>query len=126
MGRLNVKAVLLILFAIQPGIAQEEEMITADAPLINTATNCILRYYYYPNLEAYFDTSKKLFYFKVQGEWQTAEEIPNGYRGYSTCNKYNIFITDYDDDHICQFIDKHKKKYPYITNEKLKKLIVRN
>lgn len=92
-----------------------------STPLFNPKNNCRLRYYYYPNLEAYFDTQKKTYYYKVNGRWQTADEIPNGYRGYSMFNKYNVMITDYDDDNICQFINLHKEQYPYITNERSKK-----
>jgi len=86
----------------------------------------MLRYYYYPNIEAYFDTQKNIYYFKENGKWNTATEIPAGYRGYSMLNKYNVSITDYDEDNICQFINAHKKKYPYITHEKSKLLNVSN
>jgi hypothetical protein len=44
------------------------------------------------------------------------QEIPNGYRGYSIFNKYNVMITDYDDDYICQFINIHKKTPTLPTN----------
>lgn len=92
-----------------------------STPLVNPKNYCRLRYYYYPNLEAYFDTQKRVYYYKVNAQWETAEEIPNGYRGYSMFNKYNVMITDYDDDNICQFINIHKKTYPYVTNERSKK-----
>lgn len=91
-------------------------------PLFNRENNCQLRYYYYPNLEAFFDSQQMLYHYKIQTEWKTAEEIPNGYRGYSMFNKYNVTITDYDDDNICEQIAKYKKKYPYISNERTKKL----
>ncbi|HMK05896.1 MAG TPA: hypothetical protein VK476_00080 [Flavobacterium sp.] len=86
----------------------------------------MLRYYYFPNTEVYFDTQKMIYYYKENSEWKTAEELPNGYRGYSMYNKISVFINDYDDDNICQFINIHKKKYPYITNEKSRKLTVSN
>jgi|SRR6476620_755259 len=120
MKKLNA-IILLVVFVTQTSFGQKEAESTA--PLFNPKTNCLLRYYYYPNLEAYFDTQKRIFYYKEHGTWQTAEEIPNGYRGYSMYNKYSVYISDYDDDNICQFLDVHKKKYPYITNEKSKQLM---
>ena len=91
------------------------------SPLIDPTTNCNLRYYYFPNLEAYYDTQKNIYYYNEFGEWKTAEEIPSGYRGYSLNNKVNVIITDYDDDNPCQFLPVHKKKYPY-NNGKNKRL----
>jgi len=120
MKKLNT-IILFVVFVAQIGFGQKDAKSTA--PLFNPKTNCLLRYYYYPNLEAYFDTQKRIFYYKENGAWQTAEEIPNGYRGYSMYNKYSVYISDYDDDNICQFLDIHKKKYPYITNEKSKQLM---
>ena len=94
----------------------------AGVPLFNKETNCQLRYYYFPNLEAYFDTQKRIYYYKENGEWISADEIPNGYRGYSLFNKIYVYITDYDDDIICQFIDQHKKKYPYTKRGNMREL----
>jgi hypothetical protein len=123
MKKLKSIFVLFTMLVLHATYAQARK-VKETAPLFNPVTHCQLRYYYYPNLEAYYDTQKSIYYFKADGEWQTAEEIPTGYRGYSMYNKYSVFITDYDDDNICQFIAIHKKKYPYITNEKSKKLTV--
>ena len=112
------KSILILVYlflSICSSYGQQSENSQTATPLFNPKTNCQLRYYYYPNLEAYFDTFKKIYYYKLNGEWQTGEEIPEGYRGYSIYNKITAFITDYDDDYPCQFIEKHKKKFPYIT-----------
>ena len=115
---------VVVLLTVQLTLAQAKNKAKSDVPLFNKATNCQLRYYYYPNTEAYLDTQKMIYYYRENGEWQTAEELPTGYRGYSMYNKYSVYITDYDDDFITQFINIHKKKYPYITNEKSKQLTV--
>ena len=94
---------------------------TKASPLVDPVTNCHLRYYYFPNIEAYFDTQTSTYYYTEGGEWKTAKELPNGYRGYSLNNKVNVIITDYDDDNPCQFLPIHKKKYPY-SNGKQKKV----
>ena len=111
---------LLILFIVHSGFAQKSKMQDDVPPLIDPISNCQLRYYYFPNIEAYFDTQKRIYYYKDDSEWVTAEEIPEGYRGYSLYNKIYVFITNYDDEIITQFIDIHKKKYPYTKKGKLK------
>jgi len=102
--------------------AQTSTKKNINGVLINPETNCVLRYYYFPNLEAYYDTQKNLYTYMDGGQWITAEEIPAGYRGYSLYNKVNVVINDFDDDDVTQFLYKHKKKYPYITKGNLKKM----
>jgi hypothetical protein len=80
---------------------------------IDPKTNCYLRYYYFPNLEAYFDNLKMVYYFKVNGQWQNAEELPPNYGGYSLYNKARVSITNYDDDNPFELIRIHRKIYPY-------------
>lgn len=114
-----------MLFCFDTAVAQKASYKQAESkPLFNPATNCQLRYYYFPNTEAYFDTFKRVYYYRDKGEWITAEEIPDGYRGYSVYNKINVYITDYDDDYPCQFIEIHKKKFPYVHNERTKKMLL--
>jgi len=72
-----------------------------------------IRYYYFPNLEAYFDLQEKVYLFRENGEWVEAEELPKNYGGYSLYNKVRVTITDYDGDEPYLMIDAHKKKYPY-------------
>lgn len=80
---------------------------------IDAKTNCYIRYNYFPNLEAYFDNLKMVYYFKVKGEWQTAEELPTNYGGYSLYNKIRVMITDYDGEEPYLLLKAHKKMFPY-------------
>lgn len=90
-----------------------------QAPLSNQAlpkdkkTNCYIRYYYFPNVEAYFDNLKMVYYYKDKGVWTTAPELPQNYGGYSLYNKAHVEITNYDDDDPYILILLHKKIYPY-------------
>jgi hypothetical protein len=120
----TITLIAIMLFCCHAGFAQNAMNAETSTPLFNPVTNCQLRYYYFPNLEAYFDTQKSIYYYKENGEWITAEEIPDGYRGYSIYNKSTVYITDYDDDNPCQFIEIHKKKYPYINSERVKKMVL--
>lgn len=117
MKKANCLSIGVLFFVLNIATAQASKH-TDDIPLVDPVTNCSVRYYYYPNLEAYFDTKKSVFLYSEKGKWITADELPNGYRGYSLYNKVNVFITDYDDDDVTQFIKVHRKKYPYIHNRK--------
>lgn len=80
---------------------------------LDTKTNCHVRYFYFPNLEAYFDNQELVYYFKIKGEWQVAEELPTNYGGYSIYNKVKVTITDYDGDEPYLMLQTHKKQFPY-------------
>lgn len=121
MKSLKITLIAIFLFALNNLNAQSKA--TATPKLVTPTTNCQLRYYYYPNLEAYFDVKKNIYYFTQNGKWVTAEEIPNGYRGYSLYNKCKIAITDYDDEDPTQFLQLHKKQFPYAPNGKIKNMM---
>ncbi|SCX91456.1 hypothetical protein SAMN02927903_00424 [Flavobacterium caeni] len=115
--------IALIALLLSPiAFAQTATTKNVSGQLIDPQTNCILRYYYFPNLEAYYDTQKNEYWYTENGQWIVADEIPEGYRGYSLYNKVNVVIHDYDDDDPTQFLSRHKKKYPYITKNNIKKL----
>lgn len=109
------KLLLILVFVLtSTGYAQVDkgEVILMTDPV----TNCEYRYYYFPNLEAYFDQKKNQYHFKDNaGNWTVAAEIPSGYRGYGMYNKVNVLIDDFDGDDPTQLHAIYKKRYPYIT-----------
>lgn len=77
------------------------------------------RYYYFPNLEAYYDTKISMYIFKRKGIWVTEAHIPANYRGYSLFNKrYEIINGLVNNDTPQEFIEQHKKEYPPIFKAK--------
>ena len=73
-----------------------------------------IRYYYYPNLQAYFDLKKRKYYYKVKNVWVSKNSIPSNYRGYSVYNKIYVKLKDVkkENDKPFLLLDKHRKKYP--------------
>lgn len=122
----NLKITLIAFFLLSIAAASAQTSVSVSPKLSDPVTNCELRYYYFPNLEAYFDTKKNIYYYMDKGEWITASAIPNGYRGYSLYNKVRVAITDYDDEDPTQFIKIHKKQYPYAANGKIKNMMAGN
>jgi hypothetical protein len=101
----------VFLFALQ-AVAQETAPKKESLP-IDKKTNCYIRYYYYPNLQAYFDNLEMVYHYKENGEWKTAPELPQNYGGYSIYNKVRVVINDYDDDKPYDLLSIHKKRFPY-------------
>ena len=97
----------MLLFVCNHSKAQYDK----DALLIDKKTE--IRYYYFPNLEAYFDLQEKVYLYKEEGEWLEAEELPTNYGGYSLYNKVRVTIEDYNGDEPYLFLATHKKLYPY-------------
>ena len=88
---------------------------------IDKITNCELRYYYFPNMEAYYDMKTEQFHFQDNKTWVIATELPPNYGGYSLYKKERVVITDFDGDHPEQFIKEHKKMYPYNPKGRIKR-----
>ncbi|MCF6132208.1 hypothetical protein [Flavobacterium wongokense] len=86
---------------------------SSDSQTSSPAKKTEIRYYYFPNLEAYFDLQEKVYLYKEDGEWVEAEELPKNYGGYSLYNKVRVSIEDYDGDEPYLLLAEHKKKYPY-------------
>lgn len=119
----NFKITLLLIGLIAwSAHAQTSAKRNINAQLIDPETNCVLRYYYFPNIEAYYDTQKNEYTYLDSGQWKKIGEIPEGFRGYSLYNKVSVIIKDYDDEDPMQFHEVHKKKYPYITKANIKKI----
>ena len=98
-----------------PSVSEQAKQTTAkkESLPIDKKTNSYIRYFYFPNIEAYFDNLKMVYYYKETGEWKTAPELPKAYGGYSIYNKAKVIINDFDDDMPYQFLKNHKKMYPY-------------
>ncbi len=86
---------------------------TSNEPTSKQLSTEEIRYYYFPNIQAYFDLQEKVYLYKENGEWVEAEELPKNYGGYSLYNKARVSIMDYNGDEPYLFIEAHKKLYPY-------------
>jgi hypothetical protein len=80
-----------------------------------------VRYYYFPNLEAYFDTCNAVYIYKKDGEWVTSELLSDSYRGYSLYNKSFVILEGFTEDNPYTNIQEHKKKYPANFSSKRRK-----
>ncbi|WP_284652261.1 hypothetical protein [Flavobacterium terrisoli] len=86
----------------------EEKKLTVDPQ-----TNCELRYYYFPNMQAYYDMKNEVFHYQENNTWVISPELPKNYCGYSLYKKERVVITDFEGDNPEQFIKIHKEMYPF-------------
>jgi hypothetical protein len=104
------KILLLLLFTFYSFSQQETKK-----PLV-PIKNCELRYLYFPNLQTYYDFKTEKYLYKVNGKIIESDERPK--IGYSVYNGYYVQITDYNGDDIFNFLEKHKRLYPYVSSKK--------
>ncbi|WP_412476324.1 hypothetical protein [Flavobacterium sp. TBRC 19031] len=110
----TLKLLIFVVCLFLTSLSFAQTPVTAKEKLpIDKKTNCYIRYYYYPNLQAYFDNLEMVYYYKDNGEWRTAPELPQNYGGYSLYNKARVIIDDYDGDRPYDYLSIHKKKFPY-------------
>ncbi len=118
----NIATLLLIcLLSYSASYSQGSFAESASANTSESYSDLSFRYYYYPNLQAYFDSKENLFLFRVNKSWISAESIPENYGGYSLYNKHRIKITDYVGENITELLPIHKLLYPYNSKGRLKK-----
>src|SRR6476620_8016869 len=82
--------------ALQTANAQTPTQKTSDVESEDALPSVGLRYYYYPNLDAYFDTRTNLYIYEIEGVWTKSKELKSGLRGYSLLNGTRVPITDYN------------------------------
>jgi len=71
-----------------------------------------VRYYYYPNLQAYFDTKVAMYLYKEDGQWVESEKIAPTLMGYSLKNGQYVMLEGYTGEEPYELIEEHKAKYP--------------
>lgn len=112
MKRLEKAFLLVLIFSAVLSNAQTKNS-EKESKSIETKTNYANRYFYFPNLQAYFDSSEKVYYYKLGGNWTSSEELPKNYGGYSIYNKIKVAIADFNQDNPDQYLQIHKKMFPY-------------
>ncbi|MES2836176.1 MAG: hypothetical protein V4667_01520 [Bacteroidota bacterium] len=70
-----------------------------------------VRYYYLPDVEAYYDVNSSMFIYYGNGIWLRRNQLPTHYRNYDLYGGYKVVMTDYrgNDPHI--YFKEYKRKY---------------
>ncbi|MGV9004301.1 hypothetical protein [Flavobacterium sp.] len=81
------------------------------------------RYYYFPNLYAYYDLETNNYIYKINNKWQTSSELPQYYGGYSLFKNARIPVKDYIGETPQEKLNDHKKQFPYIKKSRMLKTL---
>lgn len=85
-----------------------------------------VRYYYYPNLQAYFDTKVGLYLYQENGQWVESERLSPTFRGYSIKNGLYVMIKDYLGEEPYTLLDQHKAQFPADYGSRPKREVASN
>jgi len=69
------------------------------------------RYYYLPDIEAYYDVQKSNFIYISGNSWVRRSQLPKHYRNYDLYNGYKVVMTDYRGNAPYTYYKQHKVKY---------------
>lgn len=120
----------LLVFSFNISLAQVElDAVTVQSnkkEVAETSSFVEVRYYYYPNLQAYFDTKVAMYLFKEDGEWVESERISPTLMGYSLKNGQYVMLEGYTGEEPYELIEEHKTKYPADFSSRPKRDVAAN
>lgn len=70
-----------------------------------------VRYYYLPDVEAYYDVQNSNFIYYSGNTWVRSSYLPKQYRNYDLYNGYKVVMTDYRGNAPYTYYKQHKSKY---------------
>lgn len=125
MKKITLLAVGIFFFITQNTTAQIN-MNDATGTIKKTGINNFvpIRYYYYPNLQTYYDTKNGLYISLQNGNWITSEKLDLTTRGYCIKNGAHENIKDYDGDEPYTLLCEHKLQYPADYSSRPKRKLV--
>jgi hypothetical protein len=89
-----------------------DSVVLKKGTLDEELSDMVVRYYFYPNLDTYFDIKTSQYIFKQNGEWLKSNYLATNFRGYSLYNNFRVEISDYKGDKPYEFLKEHREKYP--------------
>jgi len=106
-------AILEIIFFLT-GVAQAQvslDIHIGSAPQWGPQGYDEARYYYIPDVEAYYDIQSSMFIYNVNGSWVNRPQLPRRYRNYDLYSGYKVVMTDYHGKTPYTYFPEHRKKY---------------
>ena len=70
-----------------------------------------VRYYYLPDVQAYYDISTKKFIYLDHGNWIHRTYLPSRYSGYDLYGGHKVVLKSYRGNTPFIYYDQHKEKY---------------
>jgi len=85
--------------------------VTLNPPLWGPAGYSEVRYYYLPDVEAYYDIQSLMFIYYRGGKWTRGHHLPAHNKNYDLYNGYKVVMSDYHGNTPYIYFKDHKLKY---------------
>lgn len=104
-----ISAILLLTYSFKAQVSVNVNI--GSPPLWGPVGYTTERYYYLPDVEAYYDVHTSQFIYFGNGVWIHNTYLPGAYRNYNLYNGYKVVITDYRGATPYVYFKNHKVKY---------------
>ena len=104
-----ISAILMLTYSIKAQVSVNVNI--GSPPLWGPVGYTTERYYYLPDVEAYYDIRTSQFIYFGNGVWVHNTYLPGAYRNYDLYNGYKVVITDYRGNTPYVYFKNHKIKY---------------
>lgn len=98
---------------------ENDEIIAIESSNETSNNDLEFRYYYYPNMYAYYDLETNNYIYKMNNQWETNSELPKYYGGYSLFKNAKVPVKNYTGETPQEKLNEHKKQYPYIKKSRM-------
>jgi len=108
------KFVVIGLFYIYSSTAQSQFSMSVSIdspPMWGPAGYSAVRYYYLPDVEAYYDVRTSMFIYVGGGAWVHRAALPPRYKNYDLYKGYKVVMPDYYGKTPYSHFREHKSKY---------------
>lgn len=82
-----------------------------------------VRYYYLPDVEAYYDVQSTMFIYYDRGAWIHRAYLPSRYSNYDLYGGYKVVMKNYYGNAPYTYFNSHKKQYAKGYSDKSQKTI---
>lgn len=98
---------------------ENDEIVAIESNVETADADSEYRYYYFPNMYAYYDLETKNYIYKINNKWETNSELPQYYGGYSLFKNARVPLKKYCGETPQENLKEHKKQYPYIKKSRM-------
>ncbi|MFA5330641.1 MAG: hypothetical protein WC384_22805 [Prolixibacteraceae bacterium] len=102
---------LLLFFAVAAEAQISVQINVGTPPQWGSAGYSDVRYYYLPDVEAYYDISNSMFIYNNGITWVHHSYLPSRYRNYDLYNGYKVVMSDYRGNTPYANFKNHRTKY---------------
>ena len=110
----SLKIVLVALFLIIAGTSGAQVSFgisIGTPPLWGPVGYSDARYYYLPDVEAYYDINAAMFIYLDGGNWVHRRDLPGRYGHYDLDHGYKVVMTGYHGDRPYSNFNEHRRTY---------------